>query len=268
MIFIENLSNEGPNLVLFHGWAFDSSIWQSLSKRLNNKFNLYLVDLPGHGRSPFMDYELFKAEILEQLPAQFWLLGWSLGSLVANNLALHVPDRVQGIINIAASPRFLYDETWPGIKIEVFTSFLANLQKNPQKVRAQFVNLQIQPRRATQTYLNRATQTYPSRAREQADQLITPENIIISGLNWGMEFLQSSDFRHNLLNLSCPKNYILGRYDTIIPIKVTEHIKDLDPSVKIFICENSAHMPFLSETAYVAEIIEDLILLHNNLFNS
>ena len=70
---------EGRPLVLFHGWGFDTCVWRSLLPLLTHQYQLYLVDLPGFGLTPLMEWDLFKEALLNQLPRRFALVGWSMG---------------------------------------------------------------------------------------------------------------------------------------------------------------------------------------------
>ena len=47
---IESIGH-GPPLVLIHGWAMHAGIFAPLTARLAEHFEVFLVDLPGHGRS-------------------------------------------------------------------------------------------------------------------------------------------------------------------------------------------------------------------------
>ena len=42
----------GPDLVMIHGWAMHSGIWNGVRDLLAARYRLHLVDLPGHGQSP------------------------------------------------------------------------------------------------------------------------------------------------------------------------------------------------------------------------
>ena len=97
----------GKALVLLHGWGFDSQIWHSIQPELSNRYQLYLVDLPGFGLSPSVDWENFKSILLKQLPAHFAIAGWSMGGLFATRLAIEAPCRVSHLLNIASSPCFI-----------------------------------------------------------------------------------------------------------------------------------------------------------------
>lgn len=93
---------QGHPLVLFHGFGFDSSIWSPIESKLSSKYQLYLVDLPGFGRSELMPWDEFSQKLYATLPNQFALLGWSMGGLYATKMAYESPSRVSHLINIAS----------------------------------------------------------------------------------------------------------------------------------------------------------------------
>lgn len=72
----------GPDLVLLHGWAMHSGVWNGVRERLARHFRLFLVDLPGHGFSPACEpgtLERVVEMISDILPPSCMVCGWSLG---------------------------------------------------------------------------------------------------------------------------------------------------------------------------------------------
>ncbi|MGH8029540.1 MAG: alpha/beta fold hydrolase, partial [Arenimonas sp.] len=90
----------GPALVLLHGWAMHGGIFAPLVDALRERFTLHLVDLPGHGRARDSVQPLQLAPVAEALadalPRAPWV-GWSLGGLVALQVAQARPERVRGL---------------------------------------------------------------------------------------------------------------------------------------------------------------------------
>ena len=121
---------QGIPLVFFHGWGFDSQIWLPLVPELKAFYHVILVDLPGFGLTSMMDWFEFKTKLLASLPHQFALVGWSMGGLYSMRLALEEPERVNYLLNIATSPRFLSDNLWPGLSKEVLFNFYNKLLAN------------------------------------------------------------------------------------------------------------------------------------------
>src|SRR4051812_10260608 len=105
----------GQNLVLLHGWGMNATVWKDLVASLAPHFRVHGVDLPGYGRSPPVEpYTL--AQITDQLasalPSSVIICGWSLGGLLALNLALHASRKVERLVLIATTPRFINGPNW------------------------------------------------------------------------------------------------------------------------------------------------------------
>ena len=101
----------GPDLVLIHGWAMHGGIFAPLTPLLAERFRVHVVDLPGHGyasavRTRASIRPLCGATSPRACRRRIWV-GWSFGGLVSLRAALEQPDRVRGIVEIAASPKFV-----------------------------------------------------------------------------------------------------------------------------------------------------------------
>lgn len=215
---------QGYPLVFFHGWGFDSQIWCKLAGAIENRYQLYLVDLPGFGQSSHMNWELFKNKLLKVLPKQFALAGWSLGGLLAMRLALEEEARITHLISISSSPRFIKEKGWPGIDNQVFTQFFLNLKKDPEKFLAQFIMLQLQGK----SYDHR--QIRPS----------------LSGLEAGLDILAEWDLRMALCDFVKPTIFMFGHLDAITPRATMTAMQKSFPNFSYVLFEKAAHMPFLS----------------------
>lgn len=105
------------HLVLLHGWGLNAEVWRCVSEELASHFTLHLVDLPGYGRSRgfgAMSLDEMAEQVLNAAPQNAIWLGWSLGGLVASQIALSRPDRVKALVTVASSPCFSAQDAWPG----------------------------------------------------------------------------------------------------------------------------------------------------------
>ena len=119
---------QGQDLVLLHGWGMNGAVWHGIAQQLAAHYRLHLVDLPGFGNSPLhegSEYTLpwLAEQVATVLPEKCHLLGWSLGGLVASQLALTRPERLHSLITVASSPCFMAREDWPGIAPKVLAGF-------------------------------------------------------------------------------------------------------------------------------------------------
>jgi len=227
-IHITTHGSSGQPLVFFHGWGFDSLIWDPLLPDLVSNYQLYLVDLPGFGLTPPMDWQSFKILLLNQLPDSFALLGWSMGGMWATRLAIEAPQRVSHLLNIASSPRFLKDIDWPGVDECVLATFYHNLTKSPAQTVAQFTALQLRG------------VIVPALKNMQLPSL--------AGLRAGLDVLACWDLRQQLNDINKPVCYMFGRLDSIIPRAVMPVMEKKYPHFDYVLYPHAAHIPFLSHS--------------------
>ncbi len=92
-----------PTIIFIHGAQNDHSVWALQSRYLaHHGFSVLAVDLPGHGRSKgeaLPSIEQMAAWILELIELSgvqnAYLVGHSMGSLIALEAAANAPDRIE-----------------------------------------------------------------------------------------------------------------------------------------------------------------------------
>lgn len=139
------ITGSGPPLLLLHGFAGSWAEWKITLPTLTRHFKVYVPTMPGHGESgPIPDYSLETARRLflsfmdsERLE-KVYLIGHSMGGLLALDIALNHPDRVIKLVLIDSAGMgseihwglrllslpflgeivldFLWPRVWPGIK--------------------------------------------------------------------------------------------------------------------------------------------------------
>lgn len=217
----------GKPLVLFHGWGFDGHVFSPIINSLT-KYQLYIVDLPGFGLTKYMSWDEFKINLLKHLPEKFSLLGWSLGGLVATRLCIEAQSRVENLINVTSSPKFIKELGWVGIDKVVFEKFYLNFQNNPIKTRTNFINTEL--------------------GISDASLDIGPTNDMTLGLKLGLDWLLEWDLRNDLIDISIPTLYMFGRLDAIIPRRLMLKMQHEFPHLNYFMFDKAAHAPFLTHT--------------------
>lgn len=113
----------GPPLLLLHGALVNRAYWQTRMAALAANHTVIACDLPGHGAAPPLagptsvtDMAAMVLATLDQLGlAEVTLLGHSLGGMIAQALALTVPDRVKALILVDtwSRPRGYLGELFP-----------------------------------------------------------------------------------------------------------------------------------------------------------
>ncbi|MCH7370624.1 MULTISPECIES: alpha/beta fold hydrolase [Aeromonas] len=97
-------AGEGPLLLLLHGLGSSSLDWQAQIERFSEHYRVVALDLRGHGQSmqegPF-DVPTLAGDVtrwLDEQPEPAWVVGLSLGAMVALELALQLPHKVRGLV--------------------------------------------------------------------------------------------------------------------------------------------------------------------------
>lgn len=219
----------GQDLVLLHGWGFNSELFNNLINKYKDQYRITVIDLPGHGRSNNTDNGIdnWCDEIIRILPENPILLGWSLGGLLAINIANKIP--ISELILLASTPNFVNNENWEfGINKDNFQQFADTLQINLSKGLKRFISLQTKDKSQLKS-LNKSIEKYPATAQ---------------ALNQGLEILLTSDLTKEFKNLTVPIKVFLGNYDTLVPQKISNWYDKNHTKTQIL---NTGHLPFLDD---------------------
>lgn len=247
---------QGPDLVLIHGWAMHSGIFAPLSERLSKQFRLHLVDLPGHGDS--RDYaagDLDPSRVAQAIaaatPPAIWI-GWSLGGLVALRAALDLPQQVHGLVEIAASPRFVRDDDWPhAVPATIFREFGAGLVAAFRPAIERFLALETLGSANAQEEL-RELKAHVFERGDPSEQALLD----------GLALLDQIDYRDELATLTNPSLWIAGRRDRLVPSAAMQWAAGHSGHGQ-FLEISAGHAPFLSHADEVFAAIvsfQELVL--------
>jgi len=246
----------GPDLVLLHGWGFDSRVWGPFADALAPCFRLHAVDLPGHGRShgtPFVDLHDAAARIADRVPVGATVCGWSLGGMLAMHLACRRSDIARKLVLIATTPRFARADTWPsGVPRPTLDDFRAAVAIDGPSTRRSFAA--------------RVAHGSPD-ALAQASTLTT---LCDSGapLDWtslsrALESLHAADLRDDVARIDAPTLVIHGRRDAVIRVAAGEWLASRcgrdggGAPAGLRLLEQSGHAPFLDQPQALAQALID-----------
>jgi len=244
----------GKQLVFLHGWGVNSGVWQPLINILKDEFCITTIDLPGYGLNhqqlpiPYNLQNVAKT-VAEHIPANCILIGWSLGGLVAQQIANAYPEKLKQLVLICSSPKFSKSADWPGIEPKVLDFFTQQLELNFSKTLERFLAIQavgsVNARQDAKT-IKQAVQPYPP-----------PSSVALAA---GLDMLQSIDLREQFKILSIPCQMFLGRLDTLVPDKVVPVVRQLNSKVTIEIITGASHAPFISNTeSFAKRLVKALV---------
>ncbi len=105
-------SGQGQPLIILHGLFGASDNWLSIAKKLEDKYQVFLVDQRNHGSSPHSDiwnYEVMAEDVKEFMEGQALseaiIMGHSMGGKVAMTFAGRFPDMISDLVIVDIGPK-------------------------------------------------------------------------------------------------------------------------------------------------------------------
>lgn len=235
-----------------HGWAMHSGLFQDLTNELPEA-DWRGIDLPGHGKNrgtPWPeDSGRLVGELTNDLPDGSWLMGWSLGGLLAMQAALAQPKRFAGLILVAATPRFIAGENWPdGVEAGMLKAMALELAADPEVVVNRFLALEIHGSAHPRDELKRLKTLALAHGLPDKTALLA-----------GLKHLAETDVSKRLSEIECPVLLVGGRRDKLVPWPSLERTHQLLPDSRLVRIPGAAHAPFLTDAGAVAGAIRDFI---------
>ncbi|MCL6589978.1 MAG: alpha/beta fold hydrolase [Firmicutes bacterium] len=229
----------GFQLIMLPGWGMSRDIWGPFSQELAADF-----DLTYAGWEDVIAAEGFYKKALEivlNAPNQpLALMGWSLGSLVALEIAAGYPGKIAQIILIGGASRFTTDKTsgylagWPG---RVLEKMKQNLLNNREKTLRNFYRSMFPEDEDGENEARHFLRRFEHALSAQ------PLGALVSGL----EYLLQTDCRDKLSIISAPLLLIHGARDQICPVAASEYIlARVSSRTALKVLPSAGHAPFFS----------------------
>ncbi|HEY3553477.1 MAG TPA: pimeloyl-ACP methyl ester esterase BioH [Casimicrobiaceae bacterium] len=240
----------GAPLVLLHGFAMHGGLFAPLVDALAAHRRVFVVDLPGHGRSaPAPTFTLdalvgaVDAAIATDIPLD--VVGWSLGGQVALEWARVRRARIRKLVLVATTPSFVGREGWPhAMSALTLARFGDELRVDFRLTLARFLALQVHGSdegRATLAMLR-------TRLLDRGE----PAPAVLAA---ALGLLRETDLRERLASIATPALVIGGDRDAIVPIEATRRLAAALPNARHATIAGAAHAPFLSHTGAFVDVV-------------
>ncbi len=240
-----------PTLVFFSGWGQSSQVWHGQSAYFSKDWLVHCIDLPGHGGTPSVPAAYWLNALHAALPDQpCILIGWSLGGMMAIQLAHQSPKRLVGIVLLSSTPCFRAKTDWPrGCSDRQFHAFEQILKSNSDKLTGQFFTMMLYGDVLPRGRFNAI-------ARQAVDRKHPPSP---EALRAGLKLLNTLDLRDQLTNISIPSLVMHGVHDTIIPSDAGRYLANHIPNASLDIMK-CGHAPHLTQDKTFNEHLEQWCL--------
>jgi pimeloyl-[acyl-carrier protein] methyl ester esterase len=250
------VNGSGPDLVLLHGWGLNVRVWDGLVQELRGRFRLIAVDLPGHGKSAWTPGRNTPAEqawllhsTLTPISNRYSLMGWSLGGQIALDLAAAMPARIDKLVLVATTPRFVAAADWPyGMKLDVITKMATQLREDYQQTVRDFLELQV-----------RGSMDGTSVVDQMRHALAVHGEAKPEALEAGLNTLATSDLRPTLPHVLTPTLVIAGQNDRITAPGASRVLAAALPDARYVEMRRAAHAPFLSHRQEFIAVLEPFL---------
>lgn len=237
------------NLVLIHGWGCDSRTWQPVLESLRSFASITLIDLPGFGASPVVpefSLDTVLDKIATQLPPDAVIMGWSLGGMLAVQLASRFPERIRAVITLAANLKFVAAADYPAaMPSAINRHFNQGFAQDPQATLKLFGGLLAQGDADERGLLKQL--------RRNDIGSVTD--------NWlqALLLLTELDNRTAFAKLVQPGLHLLADNDALIPVAAAELMRQNNPRQEMKIFEKTAHAVHWSKPEAVVECVTSFL---------
>lgn len=232
-------------IIILHGWAANSSVWQTPKKLLEKEgFSVFVPDLPGFGKEPppetawsVSNYVNFVLKFAKEKGIErFFLIGHSFGGRIAIKLAAEHPERLTSLV-LTGVPVGVRKT----IKVLTF-SFLAKVGKILFLI-PPFSFFAPWARKILYACVGEWDYYKTEGVMRQTFKRIINENL--------------SPF---LGKINLPTLLLWGENDKVTPVPLAHFLKEKIPQAKIKIVENGTHcFPYDKQSeVFVKEVVEFL----------
>lgn len=246
-------AGRGRPLVLLHGWGSSASAFSELVTMLADDFRLLVPDLPGHGASsPALQNDLVNISAslncwlmaIENTPVA--LGGWSLGGMLALEMARQKPLTIDRLLLIATTPRFTSGDDWTcGLPAVQVRALARNLTRRFEATLADFFNLAFAGEDLSRQRL-RDIRNFAVKRSCLPEPTVALELLhVLSGQNQ-LGFLSQ---------IEQPALVMHGDLDQITPVEAGRYLADTLPRGVLMEFAGVGHGPFLSRPQDVVDKI-------------
>lgn len=230
-------------LVLLSGWGLGTAPLEPMAaalRGLNERLQVEIEPLPDLTGS---DPDEWLDELDATIAQDCWLGGWSLGGMLATQLAARRGDRCCGLLTLASNACFVAREDWPlGMLESTFAGFRQSCSADPGATLKRFALLAAQgaadPRGMARLLVASAPQA-------RAEVLLA-----------SLDLLAVLDSRQAVQQFRGPQMHLLAAADALVPVAVSAALLGLQPDIEIGVLESASHAFVLERPHELAASIQ------------
>jgi pimeloyl-[acyl-carrier protein] methyl ester esterase len=230
-------------LILLPGWGLGTAPLEPLAdalRGLDPRLHVEIEPLPQLDSSDPADW---LDELDANLAQDAWLGGWSLGGMLAAELAARRGERCSGLLTLASNLRFVAEPSWPAaMAAETFNAFRQGCAADAAATLKRFALLCAQG---------------ASDARGLSRLLLgaapLPQTATLLA---GLDVLAALDTRRALQAFVGPQLHLFAGADALVPAAAPSALLELLPDVEIGLVDHASHAFALERPHEIAAAIQ------------
>ncbi len=230
-------------LILLPGWGLGTAPLEPLAaalRGLDPRLQVQIEALPPLESSDPADW---LGELDANLPQDAWLGGWSLGGMLAAELAARRGEHCSGLLCLASNLRFVAEPCWlAAMPRETFDAFRQGCASDASATLKRFALLCAQGA-ADARGLSR--QLLGAAPQPQAEALLA-----------GLDLLAALDTRAALQAFVGPQLHLFAGADGLVPATAAQALLELLPDIEIGLIDQASHAFPLERPHEVAAAIQ------------
>jgi pimeloyl-ACP methyl ester carboxylesterase len=246
---------DGETIVFIHGFGANKDNWTRLARQLTDDFNVYAIDLPGHGDSSkaldlgyrFEDQVRHVSKILATLGiAETHMMGNSMGGAITALYAATYPEQVRSAVLFDPAGIFEYDSELVELVVEGDNPLIPSEQGDFKRLidfaleKKPFVPWPIYDVMEEKAIANREVN----------------EVIFAAIRDSGYE----PDFRNAITRIEAPVLVIWGKEDRVINYRNADVFVDRIPDARMVLLDGVGHAPMVEVPEESAQLFREFLV--------
>jgi pimeloyl-[acyl-carrier protein] methyl ester esterase len=215
-------------LILLPGWGLGTAPLEPLAaalRGLDPRLHVEIEPLPLLDSSDPADW---LDELDDNLVQDAWLGGWSLGGMLAAELAARRGERCPGLLTLASNLRFVAEADWPSaMPAETFVAFRQGCAQDARATLKRFALLCAQ---------GASDPRGLSRQLQAVAPVVASANLLA-----GLDLLAALDTRVAVQAFVGPQLHLFAGQDALVPAGAAQALLALLPDVEVGLVDGASH---------------------------
>ena len=226
-------------VVMIPGMMCDERIFAHQIEELGTDTEVYIADI-----SKYSSIQELASDVLENSPPKFFLVGHSMGGIVAMEMCSQEPDRIEKLVIMDSNPKAAVDETRIKREPQIRDVVSGNL--------AQVMKEEMKPNYLADSYKQKdILNTCMEMALTLGPEVFVRQSRALQGRD---------DQQSTLEDLDIPVLIMCGSEDKLCSLEKHELMHNIINDSKLEVVMDAGHMPTLEQPQKTTEVIKSWLM--------